>query len=335
MSPYVRQLLDHSLFHPVSDFTGCHGKRIRGSLLQLSYELAGGLGSVAPTISEAIESLHAGSLVIDDIQDDSQARRGQPTMHQRIGVPLAINAGNWMYFHALESLSDAPLPAEGRERLLSAMIRAARQCHEGQAIDLHARIDRTPAIHWHETTLAISTFKTGALVALAVEMGCLAADPKSPLSLVLPKFGRQIGIALQMRNDLDELAHIAHSGNETSLADSIRDDDLRNARLTWPWAWAFELHGNARCQALVQQVVRSRQERHDAAAELFERVGPHGDEVIRAHVRDQLRVLAEHVIDRPILDFLAEILAPIENPIAKAQATSRGHMRAVVEAIAR
>ncbi len=182
--------------------------------------MAGGTGSVASMISQAIESLHAGSLVIDDIQDDSQSRRGHPTMHRRVGVPLAINAGNWMYFRALESLSNAPLPAETRERLLSAMIRAAVQCHEGQAIDLYARVDRTPPEHWQETTLAISTLKTGALVALAIELGCLAADSKSPLSLILPKFGRQIGIALQMRNDLDELASIAccvntneHCGN--------------------------------------------------------------------------------------------------------------------------
>ena len=333
MSPYVRQLLDQSLFHPVSNFIGCHGKRIRGSLLQLSYELAGGTGSVASTISQAIESLHAGSLIIDDIQDDSQSRRGQPTMHQRIGVPLAINAGNWMYFRALESLSDAPLPADARERLLSAMIRAARQCHEGQAIDLHARIDCTPAAYWHETTLAISTLKTGALVALAIELGCIAANPQSPLCLILPKFGRQIGIALQMRNDLDELARIAQDCSDPGSCETIRDDDLRNARLTWPWSWAFDLCGEASCRSLVQRVVRSRQERYEAAAELFERVGQHGDEVIRNNLRDQLRLLAEHVVDRSMLNFLSEILEPIERPLA-IETSSRSSITATAHTVA-
>lgn len=319
MNSYTRQLLDRSLFGPVNDFTGCQGKRIRGSLLQLGFELAGGMGALSPVISEAIESLHAGSLVIDDIQDDSQSRRGQQTMHQRIGVPLAINAGNWMYFHALECLSDAPLPLEQRDRLLASMIRAARQCHEGQAIDLHSRVDRIPAMHWHEATLAISTLKTGELVALAVDMGSIAANPDSPLSGVLRKFGRQIGIALQMRNDLDELAKIAHAEVTSQAMHPVRDDDLRNARLTWPWVWAFELQEmnsrTDRCDSMVQRVVRSQRDRHNVAAELFAIVGKHGDQVIRSLVRDQLRLLGEHVLDERILQALGEILEPIERPI--------------------
>lgn len=318
MSPYIRGLLAHSLFEPVNDFTVCKGKRIRGSLLQLSYELSGGAGLLSPAISEAIESLHAGSLVIDDIQDDSQSRRGQVTLHQRIGMPLAINAGNWMYFHALECLTASPLSAEQRFRLLESMIRAARQCHEGQALDLHARFDRIPPKDWHETTLAISSMKTGALVALAVEMGCLAANPCSTLPSVLPKFGRQIGIALQMRNDLDELASLAHQQHPPAASEPVRDDDLRNARLTWPWVWAFDLQGEEQCLALAQRAVNFEQDRQDAAAELFEIVGAQGNELIRSLVRDQLRLLGEHVVDRPLLDSLGEILETIERPLVAA-----------------
>jgi geranylgeranyl pyrophosphate synthase len=321
MNSYAQRLLDQSLFAPVNNFTGCQGKRIRGSLLQLSYELSGGLGSLSPAIGEAIESLHAGSLVIDDIQDDSRSRRGQQTMHHRIGVPLAINAGNWMYFHALECLSDAPLPMEQRDRLLASMIRAARQCHEGQAIDLHSRVDRVPAIHWYEATLAISTLKTGELVALAVDMGCIAANPNSPLSGALRKFGRQIGIALQMRNDLDELANIAQVATTSQAIRSIRDDDLRNARLTWPWVWAFELQemsGRAdRCASLVRRVVLSERDRCNVAAELFAIVGTYGDQVIRSLVRDQLRLLGEHVLDERMLQALGDILQPIERLVEK------------------
>lgn len=312
MSPFVRGLLDQSLFSPVSDFTRCAGKRIRGSLLQLSYQMSGGVGQVPVEISESVEKLHAGSLIIDDIQDDSQTRRGQTTMHRRMGIPLAINAGNWMYFNALECISDAPLPTEQRLRLMEAMIQAARQCHEGQAIDLHTRVDAIPAVHWHETTLSISTLKTGALVALAVEMGCIAADPRSPLLQVLPRFGRQIGIALQMRNDLEELALIVHSPEATRSSGAIRDDDLRHARITWPWVWALNLYGWGFCQRAIQRVVASEQERHAAACELYELAGAHGDKAIGSLVREQLILLGEHILDRRLLDTLREVLAPIE-----------------------
>jgi len=323
MNPYVRRLLDHSLFSPVDDFAACQGKRIRGSLLQWSYEISGGSGQISSAISEAIESLHAGSLVIDDVQDDSQSRRGQATMHQRIGVPLAINAGNWMYFRALECLSVAPLAPDQRLRLLESMVRAARQCHEGQALDLHARIDQIPVAHWNETTLAISTLKTGSLVELAVEMGCIASNANSLLSHVLPMFGRQIGVALQMRNDLDELARIAESDPQSAAFASIRDDDLRNARLTWPWVWVHELEGVQRCHTLRNRVVRSRGDRHDMARGLIELCGAHGDRVIQSLVRDQLRLLGEHVVDRRLLDPMAEILQPIKQACTRVETAGR------------
>ncbi|MFO0013167.1 MAG: polyprenyl synthetase family protein [Planctomycetota bacterium] len=314
MNPHVKELLDRSLFEPVRDFKCRQGKRIRSSLLQISYEMAGGNGNVPASVSDAIESLHAGSLVIDDVQDDSRSRRGHITLHHSIGVPLAINAGNWMYFQALECLSDSSLPAETRSRLMEAMIHTARRCHEGQAIDIHARVDQVPVEHWEETTSAISLMKTGSLVELAVRMGCIAANAPDRLLSVLPALGRRIGIALQMRNDLDELASIAQRRDDDHAEDSIRDDDLRNARMTWPWVWASQRTGHARCREWAMRLDRSIQDRWDVAWELFRLVGQHGDQIIGAVVSEQVRLLAEHVIDRRLLDGVGEILQTIERP---------------------
>jgi geranylgeranyl pyrophosphate synthase len=314
MNPYVKQLLDRSLFEPVFDFKCRQGKRIRGSLLQISFEMGGGIGDVPASISDAIESLHAGSLVIDDVQDDSCSRRGHATMHHSIGVPLAINAGNWMYFQALECLSSSPLPAETRSRLIEAMIHTARRCHEGQAIDIHARVDEVPVEHWEATASAISLMKTGSLVELAVRMGCLAASGPDRILSVLPGIGRRIGIALQMRNDLDELASIAllRPGEQTD--DTIRDDDLRNARMTWPWVWASQRIDHARCREWALRLVRSPEDRRQVARELFERIGQHGDQFIATLISEQLQLMAEHVIDQHLLDSVAEILQTIERP---------------------
>lgn len=314
MTPYVKELLSRSLFGPVQDFKCRQGKRIRSSLLQLSYEMAGREGNIPSSISDAIESLHAGSLVIDDVQDDSRSRRGHATMHHSIGVPLAINAGNWMYFQALECLSNSPLPAEIRSRLIEAMIHTARRCHEGQAIDIHARVDEVPVEHWEATASAISLMKTGSLVELAVRMGCLAANAPDRLLSVLPALGRRIGIALQMRNDLDELASIAARRPGDQTEDSVRDDDLRNARMTWPWVWASQRTDHARCREWAVRLVRSPEDRRQVARELFERVGQHGDHVIATLVSKQLHLFAEHVLDQRLLDGVEEILQTIEQP---------------------
>lgn len=312
MNPHVEGLLDLSLFHPVRDFKKRQGKRIRGLLLQVSYELAGGIGKIPASVGDAIESLHAGSLVIDDIQDNSNLRRGSATMHQRIGVPLAINAGNWMYFQALEFLTEAPIPAERRFRLVEAMIGAARRCHEGQALDLFARVDQIPVEKWEETTHTISLLKTGSLVELAVRMGCIAADSPDQLLSAMPHFGQRIGIALQMRNDLDEIASIAQGYPARHLDTPTRDDDLRNARLSWPWVWAAKRIGAVECHKLTTKLIQNPDSRQLIAKELLETVGDCGDRIIAGVIREQMQRLADCVVDQALLHDIAEILRSID-----------------------
>ena len=311
MNAIVNQLLESALHQPAHEFKRRQGKRIRGSMVQIGFEMAGGKGQVSEAIAESIECLHAGSLVIDDVQDESLCRRGEPTLHQVIGVPLAINAGNWMYFRALELLTTASLPPDQRARLVEAMVTAGRRCHEGQALDLHARVDRLPAVHWHEAVQAISTLKTGVLVELAVTMGCIAAEASTVLQSAMASFGCQIGVALQMRNDLDELISIAR--NETDHG-CVRDDDLRHARVTWPWAWAMELAGDSRCHLLTRRLNTSSQERQLVASELLSISQVHGDQVIADLIRDQVRLLGEHIVDGRLLERMRECLKPIEQP---------------------
>ena len=309
MSPLVNQLVDTALHQPVHDFKRRQGKRIRGSMVQIGYEMGGGHGLVSETIGESIECLHAGSLVIDDVQDDSQCRRGEPTLHKAIGVPLAINAGNWMYFRALELLTTASLPSHQRTRLVEAMVTAGRRCHEGQALDLHARVDQLAAADWRDTAEAISTLKTGVLVELAVTMGCIAAGATNVLQSAMASFGCQIGVALQMRNDLEELNCIASGQSD---AGCVRDDDLRHARVTWPWAWAFELAGETRCRMFTRRLNKSNLERQLVARELLAIAQAHGDRVIAGLICNQVRLLGEHIVDHRLLQQMRECLQPIE-----------------------
>ncbi len=315
MSQLVSRMINRALHQPASDFKMRQGKRIRGSMVQLSFEMAGGLGSVPHVIAEAIELLHTGSLVIDDVQDESLLRRGELTLHRVIGIPLAINAGNWMYFRALELLTTASLPLNQQSRLVDAMVTAGRRCHEGQAIDLHARVDQMPMAHWKETINAISLLKTGILVELAVAMGCIAADASTSSFSAMASFGRQIGIALQMRNDLDEIRKIV---NVPTGGGGVRDDDLRNARITWPWVWALELVGESRCASIVQRLGLSADERQSVAGELLSISQTLGDQVISDFIAEQVRLLSEHIIDRELLKRIRECLQPIQQP----QATS-------------
>jgi geranylgeranyl pyrophosphate synthase len=311
MNQLASQIIDRALHQPAIEFKLRQGKRFRCAMVQLSFQMAGGLGTVPSVIADAIECLHAGSLVVDDVQDESVLRRGEPTLHRVIGVPLAINAGNWMYFRAIEQLATANLPGRQSSRLVQAMVTAGRRCHEGQAIDLYARVDQIPSAQWREVVDAISLLKTGMLVELAVAMGCIAANASNVSLGAMTSFGRHIGVALQMRNDLEELNKIVL---EPTTIDVVRDDDLRNARMTWPWVWAFELAGESRCRSLIQTLELSPEANRRVAAELVSIVQTHADQVIFDLIADQVRLLSEHVVQPELLLELRDCLQVIQQP---------------------
>jgi len=211
-------------------YPGVGGKRFRATLLERAYVFAGGRCEPPALIVDAVELLHAGSLVIDDFEDDSLTRRGQPALHQVIGPARAVNAGNWMYFRALELVASALDDPARSAALVGRFIAVARQCHEGQAIDLSMRIDEITPRQAQVTALAISRWKTGRLASLAAWCGAKAAAGDPQTLRAVAAFGCRMGICLQMKNDLDELCEL--------LDGADRCDDLRNRRVTWPWAWA-------------------------------------------------------------------------------------------------
>lgn len=309
----ARKLLDENLIDPAERFLSRSGKRIRDGLVQFAYRIAGGKGIVPECLSEAVEWLHAGSLVIDDIQDDSHERRGHPALHREMGLPLALNAGNWMYFRALEQLTSSDLNPRLQRQALRKLIVTARKCHEGQAIDLAARVDQLSPGAFDATVRQISTLKTGHLVAMSTAFGAIASNASKILRRAITRFGMQIGTALQMRNDLIELQKIvAHSESEKLL----RFDDLRHRRVTWAWNWACANSTDRQMDRWLTTVRKPHMERSAAvrlATELLESIGDTGDQAIQKRIEKQLRLLGEHVVDSCLLPELQKILHPILN----------------------
>lgn len=312
----VDEILDRSLHEPVNQFIGRQGKRIRAGLTELSYKICRGAGELPRDlpneVAESIEWLHAGSLVIDDIQDDSSQRRGIATMHREIGTPLALNAGNFMYFRALEVIAESTLPSLIQCQLTREMIRAGRVCHQGQAVDIAARLDQTSPSDWRAIASMITQQKTGTLVALAMTLGAIAAGAERRLVSELRRCGKQIGFALQMRNDLAELSLFAAGKTD-------RCDDLRNQRVTWPWAWLADQRSDEFCRDFV---LRCRQacERNDLnalsllAGEVVSSVESMGQVEVERSIDEPVRLLGEHVLEPELLAGLKHCLTTIRSP---------------------
>jgi hypothetical protein len=197
-----QRLLERALFEPLSKASRRPGKEFRARLSGICWEVSGGEGAAPRELGLIVEALHLGSLIVDDIEDESECRRGVPCLHQQVGLPLALNAGNWLYFWPGAVLSRAGFDAHVELALRRAIDRAVLRCHYGQALDLSVRVGELRQLEVRDVVFATTRLKTGSLMELAAELGATAAraDPES-LS-VLAELGAELGVALQMLDDL-------------------------------------------------------------------------------------------------------------------------------------
>jgi geranylgeranyl pyrophosphate synthase len=149
------------------------------------------------------------------------------------GVPKALNAGNWMYFLAVRQIEELDLSPEATLALYRLVNRTLLDCHRGQALDLSLRVGDVLQAEVPTLVAETSLLKTGALAALACALGVLVAGGTDQQVTAMERFGRELGLALQQLDDLGNLT--------TKGPPSKRHEDLRNGRLTWPWAWAAQL----------------------------------------------------------------------------------------------
>lgn len=224
-------LWERALLGPAREFLRRPGKRFRARLVEACWMLAGGAaGDMPAELPLVVELLHAGSLIVDDIEDGSHERRGAAALHEIYGTALALNTGNWMYFWPLALIDrlglDAARTAELHRRARTTLLR----CHQGQALDLALKVTELEQGEVPRVVKATTQLKTGALMELAAALGGIAAGGSEAAALAMTRFGRELGKGLQM---LDDLGGITCAARRDKGA-----EDLRLGRPTWPWAWA-------------------------------------------------------------------------------------------------
>lgn len=217
-----------ALYAPLREFLGRPGKQFRGEVLRLFYELGTRKDAPPPELAVAVEALHAGSLVIDDVEDGSSERRGAPSLHRLCGAPMAINAGNWLYFWPFRLLEQAALSEEAKGRAHRLTTQVLLECHYGQALDLSVRMSELAQAEVPQFVRALTRLKTGSLVGLAAGLGALAGEATDEVGALAVRTGRDLGMGLQMLNDLAELG-----GDERFVRGH---EDLLSDRPTWVWS---------------------------------------------------------------------------------------------------
>jgi len=150
------------------------GKRWRSLVCVLICEALGG-GKAADELVPLIEIPHNGSLIIDDIEDNSSIRRGEPAIHKIFGEDLAINMGNLMYFLPTIVLERSSLHPALQIAVTNDWLTMMRRLHLGQGYDIiwHNTPNYFPS---EEAYSEMCIFKTGSLAGLAARIGAGVAE---------------------------------------------------------------------------------------------------------------------------------------------------------------
>lgn len=180
---------------------GPTGKRLRPLLCLLAAEVTAPWERALPAAA-AVELVHNFTLIHDDIEDNSPLRRGRPTVWSLWGIPQAINVGDGLFIlarTALLRLGERGLPEDVVLQAVELLDRAILRICEGQFLDLafERRIDVVEADY-----MEMIARKTAALLEAALGLGALVGGADGATAAALRSYGRSLGLAFQIQDDL-------------------------------------------------------------------------------------------------------------------------------------
>ena len=209
------------------------GKRLRPLLGIFCYEVAGGSDIDEIMDSMAFELIHTATLIHDDINDAAKLRRGVTTLHERIGQPKAIIAGDWLFVQGY-GLSG---------RYTKECIDLIREACANIAVSEFKQLDHVLDLSTSpEDYLQIVRGKTAGPFAAVCESAAIIAGASQEQSQALGRFGMELGIAFQLMDDLLDLRGDERMGKP-------RGKDVIEGKMTLPLIHALTLlHGERRRQ---------------------------------------------------------------------------------------
>ncbi len=235
INPLLQSIIDANLLKPALDLGQREKKCLRTELVVIGHDLCGGAShGTALLLGELIETLHTGSLIIDDIQDNSSVRRNGPCIHKTYGVPLAINAGNWLYFSAYHQIGlSNQLTDQQKLQCYKSISKVMYWAHVGQAIDIGTNLENLSPSEIQQVCEKSLLMKSGYLTGLAFQLGAIAANASIENQENMFTTGCQFGLLLQKFDDV---------GNIKLKSISKKDlEDLVLMRPSWIWSCAHTL----------------------------------------------------------------------------------------------
>jgi octaprenyl-diphosphate synthase len=199
---------------------GSRGKRLRPLLTLLSGGATGEISSGHVDLAVIVELIHIATLVHDDVMDEAERRRAQPTANARWGNSLSVLLGDCLFAHALTLSTNFENAEIGR-----AIARTAATVCSGEMIQTQRKFDLNLGV---QDYLRIVQMKTGSLFSAAAELAAVISESPPDVIDTFKNFGFQIGTAYQIYDDCVDLA-----GSERATGKTL-GTDLRKGKFTLP-----------------------------------------------------------------------------------------------------
>ena len=237
--PLVSQIADYII--------SAGGKRIRPALVLLMANAWGYRGTDHHKLAAVIEFIHTATLLHDDVVDESSLRRGRETANALFGNAASVLVGDFVYSRAFQMMVSV-----NNMRVMRILADATNVIAEGEVLQLMNMHD--PDVT-EERYLQVIRSKTAKLFEAATELGSLIAGTTEDNINAAAEYGRSLGTAFQLIDDV-----LDYSGNAHDIGKNV-GDDLREGKPTLPLIYLLQ-HGTTQERELVRNCIEHGDEEH-------------------------------------------------------------------------
>ena len=278
--------IQRALADPIWDLLDRGGKRWRAVLFLVFVEAFG--EDPEPYLQYACipEILHNGTIIVDDVEDEAEMRRGEPALHHRFGQDIALNAGNAMYFLPLKVLTHNPadLAPETRLRAYEMLMDELNRTHLGQGMDICWHNE--PAVRVEEDQyLEMCACKTGCLGRIVARLAAIVTEQPPEVERHAADYAEAVSVAFQIGDDILDVEHSLGRAGDFGKAFG---NDIREGKQTLLVLHAIEHSDDVDADRL-QEILRSDE---NTDAEILDALRIIEDSGAIAHARERAENLA-------------------------------------------
>jgi octaprenyl-diphosphate synthase len=232
---------DVALVDQIANYiVGAGGKRVRPALVLLFSKALGFCGPERFELAATVEFIHTATLLHDDVVDESVLRRGRKTANALFGNAASVLVGDFVYSRAFQMMVGV-----NRMRVLEVLADATNVIAEGEVLQLMNMHNPDLEV---EDYLRVIRYKTAKLFEASARLGAVIADAPAPLEAACAAYGRSLGTAFQLIDDL-----LDYEGTTSNLGKNV-GDDLREGKPTLPLLIAME-RGTSADRELIRDAI--------------------------------------------------------------------------------